>query len=90
MVLGRDGEVQAADLAAGLPQALEGLGAGHLVQQVKIDEEEVGLALGAPDDVVVPDLLRECPTHRFPSGSPSRIQWFVDPYIQTRWFLEKN
>ena len=38
------------------------------VQQVQIDEEEVGLALGAPDDMVVPDLLRECPTHRFPSG----------------------
>jgi hypothetical protein len=35
---------------------------------MQIDEEEVGLALGAPDDMVVPDLLRECPTHRFPSG----------------------
>ena len=72
VVLGRDGEVEAAHLAAGLPQAVEGLGAGHLVQQVQIDEEEVGLALGAPDDVVVPDLLRECPTHRFPSGRPLR------------------
>ena len=49
---------------------VEGLRAGHLVQQVQIDEEEVGLALGAPDDMVVPDLLRECPTHRFPSGRP--------------------
>ena len=70
VVLGRDGEVEAAHLAAALAQTVEGLRAGHLVQQVQIDEEEVGLALGAPDDVVVPDLLRECPTHRFPSGRP--------------------
>ena len=68
VVLGRDGEVEAAHLAAVLTEPVEGLGAGHLVQQVQIDEEEVGLALCAPDDMVVPDLLRECPTHRFPSG----------------------
>ncbi|MEY9486030.1 hypothetical protein RKD26_001824 [Streptomyces calvus] len=68
VVLGRDGEVEAAHGAAALAEAVEGLRAGHLVQQVQIDEEEVGLALGAPDDVVVPDLLRECPTHRFPFG----------------------
>lgn len=42
------------------------LRAGHLVQQVQIDEEKVGLALRAPDDMVVPDLLRECPSHRIP------------------------
>lgn len=71
VVLGGDGEVEPPDLAAGLPQALEGLGAGHLVQQVQINEEEVGLALGAPDDMVVPDLLRECPTHRFPPAGRS-------------------
>ncbi len=68
VVLGGDGEVEAPHLPAVLAEAVEGLRAGHLVQQVQIDEEEVGLALGAPDDVVVPDLLRECPTHRFPSG----------------------
>src|SRR5207249_9408960 len=68
VVLGRDGEVETAHRAAVLAQAVEGLRAGHLVQEVEIDEEEVGLALGAPDDMVVPDLLRECPTHRFPSG----------------------
>ena len=70
VILGRDGEVEAPHLAAGLAEAVEGLRAGHLVQQVQIDEEEVGLAFGAPDDVVVPDLLRECPTHRFPSDRP--------------------
>ncbi|GAA3295692.1 hypothetical protein GCM10020295_23480 [Streptomyces cinereospinus] len=68
VVLGRDGQVETAHPAAALAEAVEGLRAGHLVQQVQIDVEEVGLALGAPDDVVVPDLLRECPTHRFPSG----------------------
>ena len=70
VVLGGDGEVGTAHLAAGLAEAVERLRAGHLVQQVQIDEEEVGLALRAPDDMVVPDLLRECPSHRFPSGRP--------------------
>lgn len=68
VVLGGDGQVEPPHRAAALAEAVEGLRAGHLVQQVQIDEEEVGLALGAPDDVVVPDLLRECPTHRFPFG----------------------
>ncbi|GAA3476784.1 hypothetical protein GCM10018966_013120 [Streptomyces yanii] len=68
VILGGDGEVEAPHPASGLPEAVEGLGAGHLVQQVQIDEEKIGLAVRAPDDVVVPDLLRECPTHRFPSG----------------------
>jgi hypothetical protein len=80
VILGRDGEVEAPHLATGLTQAVEGLRAGHLVQQVQIDEEEVGLALGAPDDVVVPDLLRECPTHRFPSGrhrEPAQLEIVV-------------
>ena len=40
-------------------QPVEGLGRGHLVQQVEVDEEEVGLALGRVDDVRVPDLLGE-------------------------------
>ena len=70
----------AAHLAARLAEAVEGLRAGHLVQQVQIDEEEVGLALRAPDDMVVPDLLRECP---YPSLSlrpaacagPTRDRW---------------
>ena len=44
---------------AGQPQAVEGLRRGHLVDQVEVDEEQVGLALGAVDDVAVPDLLAE-------------------------------
>ncbi len=41
----------------GQAQPVEGLGRGHLVEQVQVDEEEVGLALGRVDDVGVPDLL---------------------------------
>ena len=52
------------------PQALEGLGRGDLVDQVEVDEEEVGLTLGAADDVLVPDFFRQRPTHtQIPSAS---------------------
>ena len=58
VVVGRgDGEVRVADGAAGQAQAVEGLGRGHLVDEVQVDEEQVGLALGLVDDVGVPDLL---------------------------------
>ncbi|GHJ36252.1 hypothetical protein Sm713_18610 [Streptomyces sp. TS71-3] len=56
------------------------------MDQMKIDEEEVGLALGAPDDVVVPDLLRECPTHRFPSGrrhTPAQLETWMPSSART-------
>ena len=33
----------------------------NLVQQVKVDEEQIRLAVGRADDVVVPDLLRQSP-----------------------------
>ncbi len=45
MVLGRDREVGPPYLAAGGTQAVEGLGAGHLVHKVQVDEEQVWLAL---------------------------------------------
>ena len=45
------------------PQAVEGLRGGDLVDQVQVDEEEVGLTLGAADDVLVPDFFRKRPTH---------------------------
>ena len=48
------------DGAAGQPEAVEGLGRGDLVDQVEVDEEEVGLVGAAGvDDVAVPDLLGE-------------------------------
>ena len=53
------GQVRAAHGAVGQPQALEGLRAGHLVDEVQVDVEQVGLALARPHHVAVPDLLGE-------------------------------
>ena len=52
-------EVGPAHGPSGQAQPVEGLGRRHLVHQVQVDEEEVGLALGRVDDVGVPDLLRQ-------------------------------
>jgi hypothetical protein len=54
-----DGLFRRAHLAAGHPQALEGLGAGHFVHQMAVDVEEAGAVFGLMDDVVVPDLVIE-------------------------------
>ena len=69
MVLGRERQVGPADGATGEAEPVEGLGAGDLVEEVEVDVEEVGLPLGATDDVCVPDLLGECPCHDFPLTS---------------------
>ncbi len=63
MVLGRESQLRPADAPAGEPERLEGLRAGHLVHEVQVDVEQVGLVVGTPDDVGVPDLLRECAPH---------------------------
>ena len=47
MILRGDGEVGAAHLAPGQAQPLEGLGAGDLVDEVEVDVEQVGGAVGA-------------------------------------------
>ena len=47
----------------GLAQTVERLRTGHLVHEVEVDEEQVRLALGRADDVVVPDLLAQCLAH---------------------------
>ena len=44
-------------------KAVERLRGRHLVDKVQIDEEQVGLTLGAADDVLVPDFFRKRPTH---------------------------
>ena len=68
VVVGRGhGQVGPPHRAAGQAQPVEGLGRGHLVQQVQVDEEEVGLALGRVDDVGVPDLLASA------CGEPSAV-----------------
>ncbi len=63
VVFGGDGQVGAPHLAAGRPQPVERLRAGHLVQQVKVDIEQVGLALRAAHHVGVPDFLGERTAH---------------------------
>ena len=61
VVLGREREIGPADRAAGQPQAVEGLRAGHLVQQVQVDVEQIGFAFGGLHHVGVPDLLGQGP-----------------------------
>jgi hypothetical protein len=64
VVDGRDGAVGPADLEAAVPEPLERLGRGHLVDQVQVDVED-GRAVGLrDDDVLVPDLLEERLGHR--------------------------
>ena len=53
----RDREVGAPHAAAREAQPVERLRRRHLVHEVEIDVEEIGLALGVMDDVVRPDLL---------------------------------
>ena len=57
VVLGRDREVGATHRSTSQPQALEGLRAGHLVDEVEVDEEEVRFTFCGADDVLVPNLL---------------------------------
>ena len=59
VVGGGDGEVGPAHPAAGQADAVEGLRAGDLVDEVEIDVEQVGLARRAAHHVAVPHLLGE-------------------------------
>src|SRR5690606_36177583 len=63
VVLGGDGELGPSHLAAGEPEPVERLGAGDLVDEVQVDVEQVGLAVGTAHDVLLPDLLRKCAAH---------------------------
>ena len=55
----RHREIGAPHGAPGQAQPVEGLRRGHLVHQVQVDEQQVGLGFGRMDDVRVPDLLAE-------------------------------
>ena len=55
----REGLLGVAHLAAAQAQALEGLRARHLVDEVAVDIEEAGAVRLPVDDVVVPDLVVE-------------------------------
>ena len=63
VVVGVYGAFRAANRAAGQSQAVERLGAGHLVQQVEVDVEKVGLTLGPTHHVCVPYLLGQRACH---------------------------
>src|SRR5436190_2055849 len=53
----REGQLGAADLAAGEPESFEGLRAGNFVDQVAVDEDQAGAVVATLDYVSVPDLL---------------------------------
>jgi len=55
----REGQVGAADRAPGHAQRLEGLRAGHLVNQVAVDIQDAGAVFTALHFVGVPDLFVE-------------------------------
>src|SRR3954451_2675628 len=63
VVLSGDGEVRTSYDAVGRSQAVEGLWAGDLVDQVQVDVEQVGLVVGGAYGVCVPDLFRQSATH---------------------------
>jgi hypothetical protein len=84
VVLGGEGQVGTADGAAGEAQPVEGLGRGHLVDEVQVDEEEVRLT--APgrrcaDQVLVPDLLGQGPAHDSSSFLDVGIPYNLRPMI---------
>ena len=60
VVLGGDGEVGAAHAAARQAEAVEGLRAGHLVDEVEVDVQQVGFARRGVHHVSFPHLLRQC------------------------------
>ncbi len=64
VVLGGERQVWSPYSPAGGAQAVECLWAGDLVDEVKVDVEQVGLAVDALDDVRVPDLFRQSASHR--------------------------
>jgi hypothetical protein len=68
VVLGGDGEVRAAQLAAGQAETLEGLRGGHLMDEVEVDVQKVRLGVGAfavafAHHVRIPDFLGQCFGH---------------------------
>jgi hypothetical protein len=57
VIHGRDGAIGTAHLAPGQPQPLECLGGRDLVDELQVDIEHRGLALGLNHDMLLPDLF---------------------------------
>ena len=73
VVVGRGhGQLGPADFAAGQPQALERLGAGHFVHQVQVDVQDRLLAGLGVHDVGVPDLVEHRPRRCWMQSSELR------------------
>ena len=64
VILCRQREIGTAHGTTGVAQAVEGLRARHLMDEVQIDVQQVRLAVGTSNDVRIPDLLRQCASHR--------------------------
>ncbi len=62
MVGNGKGQLRPADLAAGDPEPLEGLGTRHLVDEVSVDIEKGGSVLFC-DHMVFPDFVDDGPWH---------------------------
>ena len=76
VVLGRDGQVGPPNGATGQPEAVEGLRAGDLVEEVQVDVQQVGLAFGLAHHVRLPDLLGQRPRHcRTSTNLPAFSAW---------------
>ncbi len=61
VVDGGHGPLGPPDLPAGEPQRFEGLGAGHLMDELQVDVQDRLLAFFGMHDVMVPYLLEHCP-----------------------------
>ena len=64
VILRGEREIGAPHRSTGIAQAVEGLCARHLMDEVQIDVQQVRLAVGTANDVRIPDLLRQCASHR--------------------------
>ena len=73
VVHGRQREIRTPDPAARHPQALERLWRRHLVHQVQVDVEQVGLATLPAHDVPLPHLLRKGPAAGVHDASPHAV-----------------
>lgn len=69
VVLGCEREIRSVYRSCGRPQAVEGLRARHLVDEVQVDVEQLGLVRPERDGVPRPDLLDHVTRPDNPCGS---------------------
>ena len=63
MILRCQREIGTPNAPTGLPQTIEGLRARHLMDEMQIDEQKIGLTVSGSYDVVIPHLLAQCLAH---------------------------